>query len=234
MKDLIAMNEFGFMADKEGIARVDSRFVADAFDKQHRHVLRDIEKLTESKSGLSADFIRLNFEPSRYTDVTGRRQPCYRLTRDGFTILAMGYTGEKAMRFKEAYIRRFNEMEQHIATILNLRAVHSLLNNALKAMSEDPKPYVYSNEMNMINRIVLGMSAKQYRKKHELPEKASPRSYMTAEEAALMDHLQTIDVGLVVAGIGFSERKQKLEWAADRWREQQAAIEAAINNALTA
>ena len=100
MKSLIPMDDYGVFVDKHDTARVDSRYVAQFFEKQHKHVLHDIAKLTEPKSGLSEEFRKANFMPSSYKDSTGRKLNCYLLTRDGFTLLAMGYTGQKAMQFK--------------------------------------------------------------------------------------------------------------------------------------
>jgi len=87
-----------------------SQSVAEVFEKEHFNVLRDIDGL-----GCSAEFRRLNFEAT-FRAVPGpngatRQERCFEMTKDGFTILAMGYTGAKAMQFKEAYIQRFNEME---------------------------------------------------------------------------------------------------------------------------
>ncbi|WP_281983144.1 Rha family transcriptional regulator [Azonexus hydrophilus] len=108
--------------------------VAEIFGKQHKHVLRDIEAISQSKSGPSdtdhqpksgpmidpiAEFHRLNFELMTYLDEAGkgarREQPMYEMTKDGFTLLAMGYTGEKAMLFKIAYIAEFNRMAERLA-----------------------------------------------------------------------------------------------------------------------
>ena len=111
MKFLIPEDEFGVFADQRGVPRVDSLFVAATFEKQHYNVLRDIGRITASNSGLSPEFIALNFEGNTYRDARGRKLPRYLLTRDGFTMLVMGYTGSKAMHFKELYIHRFNEME---------------------------------------------------------------------------------------------------------------------------
>lgn len=80
--------------------------VAKYFDRKHYNVLRDIENL-----GVSERFTALNFEASKYIDSTGRKLPMYKMTRDGFVILIMGYTGPKAMQIKEAYIDAFNFME---------------------------------------------------------------------------------------------------------------------------
>lgn len=62
MKNLIPEDDYGMFADQKGVARVDSLFVAAVFEKQHYNVLRDIERITAPASGLSPEFIALNFE----------------------------------------------------------------------------------------------------------------------------------------------------------------------------
>lgn len=85
---------------------VTSLDVAETFGKLHQHVLRDIREL-----GCSEEFRLSNFGQSSYENAQGHKQPMFIITRDGFTLLAMGYTGELAMKFKEAYIKQFNAME---------------------------------------------------------------------------------------------------------------------------
>lgn len=171
---------------------------------------------------MSKEFSEQNFKLSKYTDSTGRRLPCYHLTRDGFVMLVMGYTGEKAMRFNEAYIKRFNEMEQQIRMIQSLREQHPLLTEAIRNTRDDPKSHDYSNEADMLNRIVLGMTAKQYREKHGIPKEEPIRPHMTREEAALMEKLQMIDIGLQYSEPDFQKRKQTLEWYALRQNDRAA------------
>lgn len=222
MKQLIPMNEFGLMAGKDYVARVDSRWVADAFGKEHKNVLQAIRQITSDESGYSDSFTELNFKPSKYTDQSGRKLPCYHLTRDGFVALAMGFTGKKADEFKEQYIRLFNEMEQQILSIQSLRDQHPLLTEAIKATRENPQPYDYSNEADMINRIVLGMTAKQYREKCGIPKGETIRPHITADEAALMERLQIMDVGLQYSMPDYQQRKRQLEWYAQCWREEKS------------
>lgn len=82
--------------------------VAEIFGKQHYHVLRDIQdKLLPN---VSDTFGLSNFGLSSYVNEQNKHQPMYYITRDGFTMLAMGYTGPKAMQFKEMYINEFNKM----------------------------------------------------------------------------------------------------------------------------
>ena len=85
---------------------VTSLQVAETFGKDHKNVLRDIEGLVGK--GLSEKFWRLNFEPSSYVNSQNKAQPAYNMTKDGFSVVAMGYTTPNAMAFKEAYINEFN------------------------------------------------------------------------------------------------------------------------------
>ena len=212
MKSLIPMDDYGVFVDKHDTARVDSRYVAQFFEKQHKHVLRDIAKLTEPKSGLSEEFRKANFMPSSYKDSTGRKLNCYLLTRDGFTLLAMGYTGQKAMQFKELYIRRFNEMESFIRTLVSARQEFPLLTENIRLINDNPKPYHFSNECDMLNRIVLGMTAKQFRLANNIEKGKSIRPYLTKEQIAMLEILQKVDVGLLVAFPAYEDRKRHLEW----------------------
>ena len=212
MKELIPKDTYGVFADTHDTARVDSLFVARFFKKRHDHVIRDIQKITDPKSGLSEEFIKLNFQLNKYKDSTGRKLPCYYMTRDGFTMLVMGYTGAKAMKFKELYIRRFNEMEQFIKTLVATRKEFPLLTENIKLLHDNPKPYHFSNECDMINRVVTGMSAKQFRQTHGIEKGASIRPYLTDEQIQLMEVLQKVDVGLLVAVPDYEQRKRYLEW----------------------
>lgn len=212
MKELIPKDEYGIFADMHDTARVDSLFVADFFEKQHKHVLRDIAKITQPTSGLSEEFIKSNFKEDKYKDVTGRKLPCYQMTRDGFTMLVMGYTGTKAMRFKELYIKRFNEMGEFIKTLVSARQEFPLLTENIKLLHENPKPYHFSNECDMLNRIVLGMTAKQFKLANGLGDVKSIRPYLTREQIDMLETLQKVDVGLLVAFPDYEERKRHLEW----------------------
>ncbi len=210
MKFLIPQDEYGMLANPQGIAMVDSLFVAEAFGKKHFHVLRDIARLTESKSGLSENFAAGNYFLDVYKDATGRKLPHYLMTRDGFTMLVMGYTGQKAMHFKELYIQRFNEMEQCIRSLLSARQEFPMLTDMICRLHESPKSYHFSNECDMLNRIVLGMSAKQFRLANGIEKGQSIRPYLTAQQIHALDRLQHLDYGLLYSCPDFQQRKQML------------------------
>lgn len=96
---------------EQGTPMASSMDVAKVFGKEHKNILQSIENLFEN---IPQDFTELNFQPSNYKDSTGRELQMYNLTRDAFTLLAMGFTGKKAMKFKIAYIEAFNAMEKEL------------------------------------------------------------------------------------------------------------------------
>ena len=220
MKELVPMNDYGIFASATYEAMVDSRFVAEFFEKNHQHVMEAIKKLIGEKSGYSQDFRQSNFRQSFYINEQNKKQPCYVMTRDGFTALAMGFTGEKANRFKEAYIRRFNEMEEQIKYLQSLREQHPQLTAAIQSVHENPKFYHYSNEMDMLNRIVLGMTAKQFREAKNIPAEEPIRPYFSTNQAELLNRLQIFDVGFVVAIPDYNQRKQMLEYQAMKFKNE--------------
>ena len=177
MKELIVKDDYGVFADNQETARVDSLYVAKYFGKNHFHVLRDIENLD-----CSNEFRQTNFGLTSYKDEQGKKRPCYTMTRDGFTFLVMGYRGKKAAKFKELYIQRFNEMEKTIKSLVETRQDFPLLTETIRQAHEEPKPYHYTNEVDMINRLVLGMSARQYREAHGIPKSESIRPHLTKEK----------------------------------------------------
>ena len=96
---------------KDGKVTTTSLAIAKDFQKKHKNVTQLISKLECSK-----EFGRLNYKPVSYIDSHNRKQPMYEITLDGFTFLAMGFTGQRASEFKEKYINVFNSMETQLRT----------------------------------------------------------------------------------------------------------------------
>lgn len=105
------MQELVIMQNQQAVTS--SLQVAEVFKKDHFKVTRDIEKLIKRDTAKIGGM----FEKSSYTDGSGRNRKMYFMNRDGFTLLAMGYTGAKAMEFKLKYINAFNQMEKEIKAI---------------------------------------------------------------------------------------------------------------------
>ena len=123
-----------FITERDGVPVTTSRAVAEQFGKSHAHVIRDIETLItklhepnlDSETDSLSDFASTHFQPFSALDTRGKEQPIYLLTRDGFTLLAMGFTGAKALQFKVAYINAFNRMEMLLRGGLSSNALQSI------------------------------------------------------------------------------------------------------------
>ncbi|MDE6860923.1 MAG: Rha family transcriptional regulator [Duncaniella sp.] len=109
--------------------------VAEVFGKSHKEVLRAIRTLE-----CSTDFIGRNFAPYHYVselnEYVSRKLPMYYLTRDGFTFLAMGFTGKVAAKFKEDYIIAFNEMEALLHSEECTKVANKMLGDEVKRLNK--------------------------------------------------------------------------------------------------
>lgn len=202
---LVEIMKFG----KEEKSVVTSLDIAETFEKEHKNVLRDIRELE-----CSEEFRRLNFEQSEYLNEQSHKQPMYLITRDGFTLLVMGYTGEKAMRFKEGYIRQFNAMEKALIGKIRERekgiAVRQALTNALKESQENERMhgFAYSTYTDMIYRSLFGKSAKQLRDAYGITKKENLRDCLTEEELRQVQSKEMLVSGLVDCGWGYEQIKR--------------------------
>lgn len=111
--ELWSTDRIDLVEAKNGQAVTSSLVVADYFRKAHKDVLKAIRGLE-----CSVNFTERNFAPCLYINElcnnVKKELPMYYMTRDGFTFLAMGFTGKVAAQFKEAYINAFNEMEEKL------------------------------------------------------------------------------------------------------------------------
>ena len=102
------MNELVYLKNDQALT--DSLKVAEMFEKKHKHVLEKIEKILNDSAENSAQC----FHKTKYKDASGKWNTKYLINRDGFTFLAMGFTGKKADAWKWKYIDAFNQMEKII------------------------------------------------------------------------------------------------------------------------
>lgn len=95
--------------------------VAEHFQKQHKDVLKALKKLLSDCP--DSAFAERNFAPSSYQDSTGRTLPMYCLTEEGFALLAMGFTGPKALQWKIDFLNAFRAMETALKARTERRAI---------------------------------------------------------------------------------------------------------------
>lgn len=207
---LIKNPEYG-LYEKDSQIFCDSLQIAETFNKRHTHILDTIAKLAEPKNGLSENFTQRNFALSSYKDNSGKQNKMYLLTKDGFAIVVMGFTGKKATTFKEAYIQRFNQMEQFIQSLQTAKLEFPEFTDAIMEAHEEPKHYHFSNEINMINKIVLGVTAKEFKVQNGIDKSVnSIRPYLTQEQIKGIEALQRFDIGLITMVEDYQQRKEML------------------------
>ena len=163
------MEDLTIVFERNNQAVTSSRLVANYFGKQHKTVIRTIQNLN-----CSQEFNKHNFVPITYIDTRGRKQPEYLMTKDGFTILAMGFTGAKAMQFKEAYIKAFNKMEGLLkgnTTILQLE-------KRIEALEKANKPFKKVSEESILNdyftALKQALDSNKYYLRHKSTNETKP------------------------------------------------------------
>ncbi len=179
---------------QDGKVLTDSRTVAATFGKEHRNVLAAVKRL-----GIPADFNALNFKPVEYTDEKGERRPCYHITRDGFVLLVMGFTGKKAMTFKIKYIEAFNAMERALKAQLAAPDKPVTVSEHTRSLPSGKKEIVLSEKAKQeIGGIVKACAAKAIK-----DELADIIGYLTGGRMdcyALADLIKTASSPLKAAG----------------------------------
>lgn len=112
---------------------VSSRQVAEKFGKEHKNVLRSVQEILVAQNSATKFFQETTFENR------GKQYPEYLMNRDGFTLLAMGFTGKEALQWKLKYIAAFNDMEAklnkknpkvHLSEALKAKEIEARLNNS--------------------------------------------------------------------------------------------------------
>lgn len=195
---------------KEEVSVVTSLDVAETFGKEHKNVLADIRSIQRDIS--SAEFSALFYEDV-YIASNGKKNPMYYMNRDGFTLLVMGYTGEKAMKFKIAYIKQFNAMEKVLIGKIKERekgiAVRQALTKAIQQSNENERMHghAYSTYTDVIYKSVFGKNAKQLREEYGIAKKDNLRDRFSAEELEQIQNAEMLVSSLIGYGWGYAEIK---------------------------
>ncbi|EOF6195376.1 Rha family transcriptional regulator [Salmonella enterica] len=205
---------------------VSTEVIAAEFGRRHDNVMQNIRSLIES------DHLGpLDFKESSYVNKQNKVQPCYELTERGFLIAMPFIGGEKArdgqVRLVDSFIeyREKVKRESAIQTERDLaRVEYRPMTNAIKQSKEaegkEAEHYHFSNEANLINRIVLGTTAAKFRKENDIGKTEAIRDYLTAEQIRAITELQRADTVFINMGWDFERRKAELKSLFDRNHRQ--------------
>lgn len=187
--------------EKNADAWVTSRDIAKLFGKEHKDILAAVRE--QIIPNISSDFTERNFPLSKYKDSTGRKLPEYLLNRKSFSMVVMGFTGKKAMAFKEAYIEAFEAMATVIDTRKLSKAGYKEMTGAIKQKFRDQRAYAL--EADMVNEIILGMKASDFKAVHDTD---NTRDAVVMSVLDRLDRAQRLNAQLIHADLPFNVRQQ--------------------------
>lgn len=219
MKELIPIDNITFIHKDE--AFTNSMILAYGAGVEHRAVTQLITSYLDEVS----EFGGVTFEMRPFETNGGiQKIKICRLNEQQATfVISLMRNTKKVVAFKKHLVKEFYRMREYIKTLVTTRKEFPLLTENIKLIHESPKPYHFSNECDMINRIVTGMSAKQFRVAQGIEKGKSIRPYLSDEQVKLMETLQKVDIGLLVSVPDYEQRKRHLEWYAMKMQEKKVS-----------
>lgn len=225
----------------EEVLTVSSRQIAEDFEKSHREVIYSIEGRTSDTERNSGTEIKNKgiipmliqggnphvehyFIPSEYVGENGRKYKEYLITRDGFSLLAMGFSGEKALKWKLKYIEAFNTMESELKRIYTERqqwqierdkgvVIRHILTDTIKMKITDSphKRFAYPNYTNLIYRTLFGKATKELEQEYGVKSKENLRDFFTGEDLAKVQSMEMLVSSLINCGWGYDQIKEFIQ-----------------------
>jgi len=203
----------------EEVLTTTSRLVAEKFEKRHDHVVRDIENVIQSM-GSPQNWGHLFIETSYVHKQNKQTYKEYELTRDGFSLLAMGFTGEKALKWKLDYIKAFNEMEKELLRLYEERkqweierakgvVIRHMLTDTIKMKIADSpnKKFAYPNYTKLIYKALFGKTTKELQEEYKVKGNESIREYLTTEQLREVESMEMLVSSLINCGWGYEQIK---------------------------
>lgn len=189
------------------VQTMSSREIAKLVESRHDSVKRTIERLYTAGA--------ISYPPlvDGKKAANGVTPTHYEIgKRDSYVIVA-----QLSPTFTARLVDRWQELEQKeqqralaAQSRQTARLEAPLMTDAVKDAHEEPKHFHYSNEFNLINKLVLGVTAKQYRTEHGMSKADAIRDHLTPCEIEAIEHLQRANTTMIEIGLDFNERKNKL------------------------
>lgn len=222
----------------EEVLTVTTQQIAEDFEKDHREVIYAIDGRTseterargkESKNkGIipmlmesGNPHVEKYFISSEYVGENGRKYKQYLVTRDGFSLLAMGFHGEKALKWKLKYIDAFNAMENELKRIYTERqqwqierdkgvVIRHILTDTIKLKIADSphKRFAYPNYTNLIYKTLFGKTAKKLEEEYGVKPKENLRDFFTGEALSCVQSMEMLVSSLIGCGWGYEQIKE--------------------------
>jgi len=179
---------------------VSSRNVAAKFGKEHKNVLRDIESIKKDVLNIEPMFSE-TYAPDMY----GRNQKIYLMNRDGFSLLAMGFTGKDALEWKVKYINAFNEIEEQASSNLPKMTQQEILIETLRLQSKiTERVDTHDTEIKVISEKLDNQLTIDHAAQRKLQKEIAVRVYTRLDENSYDEKNDDF-----IRGIVYSKRKRQ-------------------------
>ncbi|EPG7575981.1 Rha family transcriptional regulator [Providencia rettgeri] len=196
---------------------VTTNIISNEFGRRHDNVLQSIRSLIES-GHLGA----LDFKETSYIDKSSREKPCYELTERGFLIAMPFIGGEKARDGQVRLVDSFIQFREKAAREAKVQIERNIARMEYKPMTDavkeskiqegkEPAHYHFSNEADLINRIVLGVSSAKFRKDNDIGKTDPIRDYLSHQQIHAITELQRANTVFISMGWDFEQRKESLK-----------------------
>ena len=150
------------LAVVNGVPTTTSTYVAEYFGKQHAHVLRDIRNLISLDADQLSNFGELTRQVHR-DDGSVVKYPEYRITEEGFMLLAMGFTGKKALSYKLAFVAEFKRLRAEVSRRALPSPAESEIDVAALLLSGQADPVPLTPELyRLVDQRAYAMSAEAH------------------------------------------------------------------------
>ena len=213
IRDLTTMDFMGVNTTDGETITVGTKKMAEYFNKRHDDIVAMVErrlKTIESIGESETEFFGMNFIESSYKS-RGKNFKEYQLTKNGFLFIVMGLEGEEAERIKIKYINTFDTMAQLILTRglakINYKGMSKEVKAHRERMGKDILWFHYTREADMLNKIVLGMTAKQFKGANNMEIHEATREMIPEWKLAFIDKLERFNTDLLEMDMSFVERE---------------------------
>lgn len=191
--------------------------IANEFGRDHFRVMNSIESLIASQHLGASDF-----RASSYVTKQKKELPCYELTERGFLIAMPFIGGEKARDGQVRLVDSFIQFREKAAREAKVQIERNIARMEYKPMTDavkeskiqegkEPAHYHFSNEADLINRIVLGVSSAKFRKDNDIGKTEPIRDYLSHQQIHAITELQRANTVFISMGWDFEQRKESLK-----------------------
>ena len=197
------------VSDHTGKIYTFSYEVAEFFHIRHDNVIQKIRSMLSENKNLAP-----NFSGAKYKDHRGKKQPCYRISEQGFGFLITKFTGKKFDQLKMAYAEQFVSM-RHCLPVrkhcrIEAREMCSALEDHRATLGKETQDYHYMNEHRLCDLVLLGCSVGDYKKQHQIPEDLGLTDFITPDQVTRLDAIRGDNHELIGSGVDYEERKKIL------------------------